>query len=214
MDTENLQGKRNGRSPTIAMAMTDVLMAEAFSHLLQEARFHVIGRFADPGGLVDKVRRARPDVALIDAPVRSDDGASEALGRLREAARATRIVVVTAVVDPPLARALVRYGASGLILRSSGIAAAIDVLWQVCHGQVVFPSAVMTQLSRPNRFDGLSDRQRQVLELLAQGASNYEIATRLYISPNTVKFHLREIYLRLGVRNRVEAARLLQRPAA
>jgi two-component system nitrate/nitrite response regulator NarP len=107
-----------------------------------------------------------------------------------------------------------RYGASGAILRSSGIAAAIDVLWQVCHGQVVFPSAVMTQLSRPNRFDGLSDRQRQVLELLAQGASNYEIASSLYISPNTVKFHLREIYLRLGVRNRVEAARLLQRPAA
>jgi LuxR family transcriptional regulator, maltose regulon positive regulatory protein len=72
----------------------------------------------------------------------------------------------------------------------------------------------MTQLAGPDELAGLSGRQREVLELLALGASNREIAGRLYISPNTVKFHLREIYSRLGVRNRVEATRRLQRRAA
>jgi DNA-binding NarL/FixJ family response regulator len=72
----------------------------------------------------------------------------------------------------------------------------------------------MTHLARPDEVALLSGRQREVLDLLAHGASNSEIAGRLYISSNTVKFHLREIYGRLGVRNRVEAARLLQRGAA
>jgi DNA-binding NarL/FixJ family response regulator len=66
-------------------------------------------------------------------------------------------------------------------------------------------------LTWPQELAGLSERQREVLELLALGASNGDIAARLYISVNTVKFHVREIYARLGVRNRVEAARLLQR---
>ena len=196
------------------MAMRDVLLAEAFCHVLQEARFQVIGRYADDDALVNKLRQSQPDVVLIDAPPPDNDGASPVLGRLRDATVSSRIVVVAAAVDPPLARALVRYGASGLILRSSGITAAVDVLRQVCQGQVVFPSAVMTQRWEGDRIDDLSARQREVLALLAQGASNCEIAAGLYISPNTVKFHLHEIYLRLGVRNRVEAARLLRRPAA
>jgi DNA-binding NarL/FixJ family response regulator len=84
------------------------------------------------------------------------------------------------------------------------------VLRQVLDGRVVFPSAVIEHLASPEEMGPLSERQREVLGHLAAGCTNDEIAEKLFISPNTVKFHLRVIYQRLGVHNRVEAALRLQ----
>jgi DNA-binding NarL/FixJ family response regulator len=83
------------------------------------------------------------------------------------------------------------------------------VIQHVARGRTSFPAAVLEQLSERPQTRGLSDRQLEVLEELALGRSNDEIARGLFISTNTVKFHLRTIYERLGVRNRVEAAQLL-----
>lgn len=204
----------HGTAPTLAVALPEALIADAFSRLLREAGFQVVGCYCDLDALIDKVERSRPDLVLLDAAIDANDGRSAALSRLRHAQVPTKVVAVATRVDGALARALVRYSVRGLILRSSRAEDAIGVLRQVADGQVVFPSAVMTHLAGPDELAGLSVRQREVLEQLALGASNCEIAGRLYISPNTVKFHLREIYSRLGVRNRVEAARLLQRSPA
>jgi DNA-binding NarL/FixJ family response regulator len=84
---------------------------------------------------------------------------------------------------------------------------AIAVLRHVLAGQVVYPSAMLSRLAGGSEPELLSERQREVLEQNALGRSNDEIAQSLFISRNTVKFHLREIYARLGVRNRVEASR-------
>jgi two-component system nitrate/nitrite response regulator NarP len=79
----------------------------------------------------------------------------------------------------------------------------------VVAGQVVMPAGWRrTATPDPAWLEALSPRHREVLELLAEGLRNDEIATRLGLSPNTVKFHVRELYLRIGVRNRVEASQL------
>jgi DNA-binding NarL/FixJ family response regulator len=197
--------------PTLAVALSRALTADAFSRLFCEAGFRVVGSHADIATLIDKVERCHPDLVLIDPVIEEHDGRSSTLARLRETQAPTKVVVLAATADAALARALLRYGVRGLILQSSPVSDAVSVLRQVADGQVVFPSAVMAHLSRPDELACLSERQREVLELLATGESNGEIAGRLYISANTVKFHLREIYSRLGVRNRVEAASVLRR---
>ena len=204
-------GTQNGSATTVVMGLSEVFVADACARLVGEAGFRVVGCFAEVEAVAEQVERCHPDLVLIDPAIEGHDGRSSTLARLRDARASTKIVVLAATVDAALARALVRYSVRGVILRSSPADDAVSVLRQVADGQVVFPSAVMTRLALPDELAGLSERQREVLELLARGESNREIAERLYISSNTVKFHLREIYARLGVRNRVEAARLLQR---
>jgi DNA-binding NarL/FixJ family response regulator len=87
---------------------------------------------------------------------------------------------------------------------------AIGILRQVIDGNVVYPSVMLDHLAGSTEPELLSERQREVLAQVALGCSNDEIAERLFISRNTVKFHLREIYARLGVRNRIEATRVAQ----
>jgi two-component system, NarL family, response regulator DesR len=91
------------------------------------------------------------------------------------------------------------------------MADAVQVLQHVAQGRTSFPPTLLERLSERPETHGLSMRQLEVLEELAKGRSNDEIARRLFISTNTVKFHLRAIYERLGVHNRVEAAQLLAR---
>ena len=88
------------------------------------------------------------------------------------------------------------------------MADAVQVLQHVTHGRTSFPPTLLERLTERPDTRGLSTRQMEVLEELARGRSNDEIARRLFISTNTVKFHLRAIYDRLGVHNRVEAAQL------
>jgi DNA-binding NarL/FixJ family response regulator len=111
-------------------------------------------------------------------------------------------------VDRALARAVIDHGVQAVILKSTPVADAVGVLRHVAHGRTSFPAAVLDRIGDRPDEQGLSARQLEVLEELALGRSNREIAGRLFISTNTVKLHLRAIYERLGVSNRVEAARL------
>jgi DNA-binding NarL/FixJ family response regulator len=194
----------------VVLAMPEVLLAESFARVIHEAGLLVTGCYESPLALLDKVRRCQPHLVVLDPRIDELDGSSPTLERVREASPSSRVVVIAGAVDAHLARALVRYGVRGVILRSSPTTDAIAVLRQVLEGQVVFPCAVIEHLACPEEVGPLSDRQREVLGHLATGCSNDEIARRLFISPNTVKFHLRAIYQRLGVHNRVEAALRLQ----
>jgi DNA-binding NarL/FixJ family response regulator len=169
----------------------------------------VVGCYDNRDALLEKLERSQPDLIVIDPAIDGHDGSSRTLERVRRASQRSRVVVMASAIEPSLARALVRYGVRGVMLRTSPSADAIAVLEQVLDGQGVFPSSVMEHLAAPDELGPLSARQREVLEHLAQGHSNEEIARRLFISRNTVKFHLRVIYERLGVHNRVEAARCL-----
>jgi DNA-binding NarL/FixJ family response regulator len=200
------------RAPTVAVAVPGVLMAEAFGRVLREAGMHVVGCYGTLPTLLDKVRRCRPAVVIADAGLGDDpSGAAALLWQVREAGPASKVVVLAADVDAPLARAVMQYGVQAVILKTSPMGDAVQVLQHVADGRTSFPPTLLERLTERPDTRGLSTRQLEVLEELAKGRSTEEIARRLFISTNTVKFHLRAIYDRLGVHNRVEAAQLLSR---
>jgi DNA-binding NarL/FixJ family response regulator len=210
MDPANGRSKDGDSAARVALAMPELLVAESLARVLREASLLVVGCYDTPRALLEKLRRCQPDLVVLDPRIEERDGGSRTLESVRCISPRTHVVVIAGGVDAKLARALVRYGVRGMILRSSPTADAIAVLRQVLDGQVVFPSSVMEHLATPDALGPLNGRQREVLEQLAAGHSNDEIARQLFISRNTVKFHLRVIYERLGVHNRVEAARVLQ----
>jgi DNA-binding NarL/FixJ family response regulator len=202
------------RGARVVVGLRELLVADGFSRFLRAGGFEVVGCCGDLDQLLDTVRRCAPDLVIMSPQVDTADGRSRSLGRLREVAPTTRTVVLTREVDAPLAHALVRYSINGVVTLATRPTDALAMLRQVMAGQLVYPRAVLGHLGGDSGPSGLSERQTQVLGLLALGKSNDEIAERLFISRNTVKFHLREIYGRLGVRNRVEAARRIQRPGS
>ena len=123
-----------------------------------------------------------------------------------------RVVVVADAVDEALSVAARDGDLDGVVLASARGAELAAALAQVAAGHAVFPAGWLRQVRQSaasSPLAQLSPRQREVLELLSLGMDNDQIAARLYISRNTVKFHVRTIYRRLGVHNRVEAARVL-----
>jgi DNA-binding NarL/FixJ family response regulator len=200
--------------PTAALAAPGMLIAEALGRVVRDAGLHVVGCYATLATLLEKMDRCRPEVVIADADLRQGrDGADAFLGQQRAAGPSSKLVVLTGEVDGPLARAVVAHGVRAVILKSTSAADALAVLRQVVHDRTSFPAAVLAQLGERSESETLSRRQLEVLEQLALGRSNEEIANRLFISVNTVKFHLHEIYERLGVHNRVEAAAVFaQRP--
>lgn len=205
-------GRPVDRAATVAVAVPGMLMAEALGRVLREAGMHVVGCYGTLSSLLDKVRRCHPAVVIADAGLADEPGGPAALlWQLREAGPTSKLVVLTTDVDGPLARAVMQHGVQAVILKSSPMADAVQVLQHVTHGRTSFPPTLLERLTERPDTRGLSTRQMEVLEELAKGRSNDEIARRLFISTNTVKFHLRAIYDRLGVHNRVEAAQLLSR---
>jgi DNA-binding NarL/FixJ family response regulator len=194
---------------SVAVAVPGILMAEALGRALRDSGLYVVGAYATLAALLEKVHRCRPTVAIADADLREADGAPDLLARLRAAGPDTRLVVLAAAVDRSLAREVVEQSARAVILKSTPIADAVGVLEQVIRGRTSFPAACLVEASDRKEPRDLSARQLEVLEQLAMGRSNEEIARSLFISTNTVKFHLRAIYGRLGVHNRVHASRLL-----
>jgi DNA-binding NarL/FixJ family response regulator len=213
MDLEAAHGRDSeaaDRLPTLAIAAPGLLIAEALARALRGEELHVVGAYVRLTALLEKIRRCRPDVVLVDAELRdSPHGAPDLLAQLVAAGPHSRIAVITAEVDRSLAREVTELGIHAVIMKSSPLVDAAGVLQHVANGRTSFPAAVLERPSERPDTRGLSDRQLEVLEELSKGRSNEEIARRLFISTNTVKFHLRMIYERLGVHNRVEASQFL-----
>ncbi|MBV9942397.1 MAG: response regulator transcription factor [Solirubrobacterales bacterium] len=156
----------------------------------------------------------RPDVLLVG--VGSGPRAALELARsLRRRLPDTEIVLVADTLVPELVTFVLGEHLNGLILTRTPAAELAICLDQVAHGHAVLPANWQRVLvrDRDDPLESLSERQLEVLSLAAEGLSYQDIATRLFITSNTVKFHLRTIYLRLGVRNRAAAARLLNERA-
>jgi DNA-binding NarL/FixJ family response regulator len=120
---------------------------------------------------------------------------------------ATRILLVTREADAAAVSGAVELGVHGLVAGQAHGRELVQAVRDVVGGRRVFPSTVVLD-DDPAAAVRLSRRQRHVLELVAQGLSNQEIAAELHITVNTVKFHVRTIFRDLGIHNRVEAARL------
>lgn len=153
-------------------------------------------------GAVEICRRIRPEVALVDMLLGTESGA-EVCEEIRDVSPATRVLLISGAgaISPFVARSA---GASGFISKDFSAVDVVKAVRMVSLGTEVF--AEVAALDSP-----LSEREQEVLSLIATGSTNKEIAARLHLSPHTIKEHTSAIYRKLGVRNRAEATRQAQR---
>ena len=150
---------------------------------------------------VQVCRKVQPEVALVDMLLGSESGA-EVCEEIHQVSPGTRVLLISGagIISPNVARTA---GAAGFISKDWSAVDVVRAVRRVSQGHEVFAEA---PLDSP-----LSDREQEVLSLIATGSTNKEIAGQLHLSPHTVKEHTSAIYRKLGVRNRAEATRQAQR---
>jgi DNA-binding NarL/FixJ family response regulator len=164
-------------------------------------------------------RGPEPPRQLPSAVVCYADGAADVAGRagtILASCPGTTLLVLGPSADPSLARAALRAGARGFVHAGMGPGQIARALRVAVEGELVLPRALLEGLAAGDRRSDLSvlrPRQREVLDLVAEGLTNAEIARRLYVAESTVKQHLRSAYKALGVNNRRQASGVLRRNA-
>jgi DNA-binding NarL/FixJ family response regulator len=150
---------------------------------------------------VEVCRKVQPEIALVDMLLGTESGA-EVCEEIHQVSPGTRVLLISGagVISPNVARAA---GAAGFISKDWSAVDVVRAVRRVSQGHEVFAEA---PLDSP-----LSEREQEVLSLIATGSTNKEIAVLLHLSPHTVKEHTSAIYRKLGVRNRAEATRQAQR---
>jgi DNA-binding NarL/FixJ family response regulator len=171
----------------------------------------IVGEAADGDEVVERVLELEPDVAIIDIELPGTDGI-EATRKILEARPETKVIVFTAHAQPDLLSLAMRAGASGYVLKSAppeDIARAVET---VANGDTFVGTDLKTAgAGELQKLLDLTPRERQVLELLAEGLRVKEIAERLTLSPATVHTHVRNAIAKLEVDTRTEAVALAVR---
>ncbi|HEX9109779.1 MAG TPA: response regulator transcription factor [Longimicrobiales bacterium] len=194
----------------IVIADRHRLVAEALRILVDgEPDMTVVAVATEGDALLDAVRRLAPDMVLLCLGSRDAAGLT-ALERLRAERLPVRVLALAALADAASMRAALEAGVDGYALKSEPAQHALFAVRQVHRGQLILPAGAKRWLLH-GREDGpssdLSRAELAVLELVADGLSNADIARRIFLSENTVKFHLRNIFHKLGTHNRTAATR-------
>lgn len=158
---------------------------------------------SEPEEALEAARRISPDVALVDLFLGESSGA-ELCESIRSASPQTKVLLISGVgwISPQAAQAA---GASGFISKDWSAEEVAGAVRMVAKGMTVFARREDAPASP------LTDREREVVELMASGATNREIADRLFLSPHTVKEYASSVYRKLGARNRAEAVKRAER---
>ncbi|KUJ68941.1 LuxR family transcriptional regulator [Streptomyces albus subsp. albus] len=172
----------------------------------------VVGEAADGEEGVARAAELRPDVILMDVKMPGMDGV-EALRRLREADSPARVLVVTSFTEQRTVVPALRAGAAGYVYKDVDPDALAGAIRSVHAGHVLLQpevaEALLTQEvanGGPGRQNALTEREREVLALIADGRSNREIARALVLSEKTVKTHVSNILMKLDLADRTQAA--------
>jgi two-component system, NarL family, nitrate/nitrite response regulator NarL len=172
----------------------------------EDGRLNVVATASDGARFMDALERFHFDVAICGWQMPYCSG-REVLEKLAKRANAPRIVIYTGDPNPEAPRMAMRLGAAAFYSKSEAPENLIEVVDAVARGSMIFPFIPINGEDRdPLRV--LTPRERELLAMLAQGFTNFEIAGKLKVSPNTVKFHLRNLYDKLNIRNRAEAVAL------
>jgi DNA-binding NarL/FixJ family response regulator len=213
--TESEPGSRTGPI-RVAIADDQALVRAGFASLLSAEDLTLVGEAADGREAIELARRFRPDVLLMDIRMPNMDGL-EATRNIAadEAFDRTRVVILTTYeLDEYVFEAL-RVGASGFLTKDVEPEDLRNAVRLVASGHALLTPSVtrrvvdafagaVPEAREPERLDQLTDRERGVLELVAQGLSNDEIADRLIMSPLTAKTHVSRILTKLGARDRAQ----------
>lgn len=194
----------------VAIAEDNVLLREGLVRLLSEAGFEIIGATGEPAGLLELVGRDRPDVVILDIrmpPTHTDEGIHLAAAvRALEGPR-IGVLILSQYVEAAYAYQLIESEAAGvgylLKDRVSDTAELADAIRRVALGGSAMDPSLVAQLMRRQRernpLSELTDRERDVLGLMAEGRSNQSIAQRLVITLKTVETHVANIFSKLDL---------------
>jgi two-component system response regulator DesR len=193
-------------SIAVVIAEDQKMVLGALAALLGiEPDIRVVGQASDGREALQLVLKHRPDVLLADIEMPELSGL-EVAAELKQRKAATRVIILTTFARPGYLRRALEAGAAGYLLKDAPAAALADALRKVhAGGRAVDPELAAEAWTDE---DPLSDRERQVLRLAAEGSTGAEIAAKLHLSEGTVRNYLSEAISKLGAGNRVEAARI------
>jgi DNA-binding NarL/FixJ family response regulator len=194
----------------LVIADDSLLIRDGLARLLADAGFDVVGKAENAAVLMRRVELTRPDVAIVDIkmpPTHTDEGL-EAAQEIRRAHPTVGVLVLSQYFESRYAMRLLEEAPErvGYLLkdRVSDIAVLADALKRIDEGEcVIDPTIVSRLVQRPREhgpLDELTEREREVLGLMAEGRSNRAICETLFLSPKTVEAHIRQIFLKLGIR--------------
>ena len=198
----------------VAIVDDQAMVRAGFRLIVQsQSDMQVVGEAADGQEAVDLVRRERPEVVLMDIRMPKVDG----IAATREIVGVTRVVILTTFeLDEYVFDALAA-GASGFLLKAARPEDLVHAIRVVAAGEALLAPSVTKRLieefakrpepalRKPKQLDSLTEREREVLQEVAGGFTNAEIAQRLHVSETTVKTHVAHLLDKLGLRDRVQA---------
>lgn len=190
------------------------MVRQGLRSLLSEyADMQVVGEFADGAATLESVATLEPDVILIDIKLPGMDGITVSQ-RAQQIVPRAKIIHLTAYEDDEYLQSAFRAGAFGYLLKSAPHEIVVDTIRRVCRGEHLLSPSLMDQVLRQfknlaqmqaQQEANLSEEDVQVLRLVAQGATNDEIAAAMFWSERTVRRKTEEIIVKLGARNRTQA---------
>ena len=199
------------------------VFAEAIASRLQvEADLHVVGQANTAAQALDAVETLDPDVVLLDVELGGDDGIDLA-SRLRATYPSLAIIVVSFLTDPVRVGEAVRAGAAGWVTKDAPTEELLGAIRGVAVGESWIPPRLLTGVLRDllttrrlvdedeERLGRLTPRERSVLDMMADGLDRSAIAERMFLSTNTVRTHVQNIFAKLHVRSSLEAVALALR---
>ncbi len=205
---------------TIRMVVADdqELVRAGFAAVLRtQPDLEVVGEASDGREAVDEVRRHRPDVVLMDVRMPRVDGIAATREICRDPRSATRVLVLTTFDLDESVLAALRAGASGFLLKDTPRQTLYAAVRTIAEGDALLSPSITRRLIETHlridepapglvlRLAALTDREREVLTLLARGLSNTEIASALHLGEPTVRTHVGRIYAKTGVHDRAQA---------
>ena len=178
-----------------------------------EDDFTVVAEAGNGKDAIEKARAHQPDIVLMDVRMEGMDGI-EACREIRSELPATKVLMLTSFAEEETVVAALLAGAAGYVLKNVARARLLEALRSVARGESLLDSKVTKSVleklvgmqAKPGEQDELTSREREVLVLIADGATNKEIAAKLVVSENTARNHVSHILGKLGFSRRSEAA--------
>lgn len=202
----------------VLLIYDDVVMRLGLRMLVENCRgLKVVGEATNPADALDITAREQPDIILLDSDLDSNNGL-DLLPKLHASARQARVLVLTGERDDEVYLRAMRLGASGLVLKDQAAEVLSKAIEKIHAGEVwfdrLFVGSLIAELLRAAedwrtspeaaRIGRLTEREREVIDLVGEGLKNKQIASRMSISETTVRHHLTSIFNKLGVSDRLE----------
>ncbi len=180
--------------------------------LLVNKDFSLVAEAEDGAEAVQMAARYQPDVVLMDLVMPGGDGVT-AIREIHQKFPGVKIIALTSFSEQNLIRGALQAGAIGYLQKNITAAELADAIRAVYAGRTTLSAEALAVLANasaqpPMAANELTERERDVLRAMAEGMSNNEIAEKLFISVGTVKFHISNIFQKLGINSRVEAVKL------